>query len=59
VGFLELVFRKRWKSLEEKWAELSGPHQVHDFLVGEHGVCKGTTGAQQHDEKNCRYADIP
>src|SRR5208283_3135493 len=59
VRLLELVFRERRESLEEEWAEIRGPHQVHDFLVGEHGVCDGTTGAQEHDERDNRRTDGP
>src|SRR4029077_2466118 len=59
VGLLELVLRELRKSLQKKWAELISPHQVDDFLVGEHGVGKRTTGAQEHDQKDCHQADTP
>jgi len=59
VGLLKLLFRELWKSLEKKWAEIIGPHEVYDFLVGEHGVCERNTGAQEHDEKDCHGADTP
>jgi len=59
VCLLELVLRERWKSLEKEWAEIRGPHQVHDFLVGEHGIGEGTTGAQEHDKRDSHRADGP
>jgi hypothetical protein len=34
----ELILRERWESFEEKGTEFIGPHQINDFLVGEHGV---------------------
>jgi len=40
VCFLELLFRQRWKSLEKKRLQFIGPHQVHDFLVRQHGICE-------------------
>jgi hypothetical protein len=59
VCLFELVFRESWKSLEKKWAELIGPHEVYDFLVSEHGIGEQTTGAQEGDKKNCDHADTP
>jgi hypothetical protein len=41
----ELVLRERWESLEEKGTEFVGPHQINDFLVGEHGISERATGA--------------
>jgi hypothetical protein len=38
VCLRQLVFREAGKTLKEKWAELIGPNQVNDLLMGEHGV---------------------
>jgi len=38
VRLLDLLFPECWKSLEQKCAQLIGPHEVHDFLVREHGI---------------------
>ena len=38
VCLFQLVFREAGKTLKEKWAELIGPNQVNDLLMGEHGV---------------------
>jgi hypothetical protein len=57
VRFGELGFSKGWKSLQEQRPELIGPHQVHDLLVGKHGIRQGTAIAQEHGEKNRNDAD--
>src|SRR5258708_28609318 len=49
VRFFELVFRERWKSFEEKWAKVIGPHQVYDLLVGENGVGERATTAHEDE----------
>src|SRR6202158_2569680 len=59
VRLLELLFRECWKALEKKRAELIGPQQVYDLLVGEHGVRERSTAAEEHEEDNCHHAHTP
>ena len=42
-----LVFRQRWKSLEQQRPDLIFPEQVHNLLVRENGVCKRAHAAHQ------------
>jgi hypothetical protein len=53
----DLVVRKSWVSLEQEGAELTGPQQVYDFLVGQNRVRGRAGAAQEHDEKKGRRAD--
>jgi hypothetical protein len=59
VCFRELGFCESGKALEEKRAKITGPRQVHDFLVGEHGVGERASGAQEQGEKRGQNADTP
>ena len=52
----DLVLRQSRISLEQEWADLTGPQQVHDFLVGQNRVRGRADAAQEHDEKKGRRA---
>jgi hypothetical protein len=54
MRFLYLAFGQSRVSLEQKRADLVGPHQIHDLLVGQDRICERTTAADEHDKKERR-----
>jgi hypothetical protein len=54
--FFDLIVRETGISLEQQGADLIGPKEVYDFLVGQNRVSERSAAAHHHDEKNCHYA---
>src|SRR4029077_3766632 len=56
MRFFDLIFRETGISLEQQGADLVGPEQVYDFLVGQNRVSERRAAAHHHDEKKRHYA---
>jgi hypothetical protein len=53
MRFFDLIFRETGISLEQQGADLVGPEQVYDFLVGQNRVSERRAAANHRDEKKC------
>jgi hypothetical protein len=57
VRFGELFFRQIWKSPQKKRAKVTGPHQIDNFFVREHGVGEQTGCAQERRQQESHDAN--
>jgi len=57
MRFLQLLFRQVRESLEKERPDLIGPEKVHDFFVGQHGICKRAAATQKRDQKQRQHTD--
>jgi hypothetical protein len=56
MRFFDLIVRETGISLEQQGADLVGPEQVYDFLVGQNRVSERRAAAHHHEKKKCHYA---
>ena len=52
MRLFDLVFGQPGISLEQQGADLIGPEQIHNFLVGQNRVSERNAAAQREEQKD-------